>query len=68
MDRNEGLQKLSFRTQGCVYGTLLCGLSVVVHPAIPEKRPEKYQGETGKMMVRIGGILITAAMAALLVT
>lgn len=43
-----------------LYGELLCGISFVVHPAIPEKFPEKYHGKTGESIVRIGGIVIVA--------
>ena len=51
-----------------LYGGLLCAISFVVHPAIPEKFPDKYHGKTGKIIVRIGGIIIALAIVVLLMT
>ena len=49
-----------------LYGVLLCGISFIVHPAIPEKFPEKYQGKTGKIIVEISSIIITAIVVLLM--
>ena len=37
---------------------LLCALSFVVHPVVPEEWDSHYQGARGRKIVRIGGIVL----------